>query len=391
VSASAVIEAGPVTVRGPGSVDADSGCAAVEFVDEQTALVGDEAVATADLWGQVARAAAGGSVDRLVVVHPTWWSARRVDRVCAAAARTASEVIATPRTAAARAGAAGPDPTVVEIGPDVVVISDADHQIVAIARDDDPGRVGGAVAGAVGGCSAVVIDAPADVVGAHELAGLCADSMRANGVSVSRVGGHGIRRGAAALCSAPVVPVEPRSNRRSRRGVAVLAGVVLTTVAAGVAVAGRTDTDVRSDDAVTLLVEGRIGVEVPATWRVERITDGPGSARVQVTSPADPRTALLLVQSPVPASYTQAQAADTLRAALGGQDAGVFVDLIADDRRHGRPVVAYREVRPGRDIDWSVFVDGAVRIAVGCQHPSNQEAPIGRPCREAIRSAHAIF
>jgi type VII secretion-associated protein (TIGR03931 family) len=166
---------------------------------------------------------------------------------------------------------------------------------------------------------------------------------------------------------------------------------VLSTVAAAVAVAGEPDVDVAPDHPVTLLVEGRVGAKVPATWKVQRITGGPGSARLQVISPTDPQTALLLVQSPVPASDTQADAAQALRAALGQQDAGVFVDVVADEVRHGRTVFAYREVRPGRDIDWSVFVDGAVRIAVGCQHPTNDDGPIRRECEEAVRSAHAIF
>mgnify|MGYP007130766823 CR=1 FL=1 len=41
-------------------------------------------------------------------------------------------------------------------------------------------------------------------------------------------------------------------------------------------------------------------MRVPADWTVRRVTDGPGSARVEITAPDDPGAALYLTQSPVP-------------------------------------------------------------------------------------------
>ena len=49
----------------------------------------------------------------------------------------------------------------------------------------------------------------------------------------------------------------------------------------------------------TFLVEGRVALTVPATWPTQRVIAGPGSARVQVTSPSDPEVALHVTQSPV--------------------------------------------------------------------------------------------
>ena len=46
------------------------------------------------------------------------------------------------------------------------------------------------------------------------------------------------------------------------------------------------------------LVEGRVALTVPASWLTQRVIAGPGSARVQVTSPSDPEVALHVTQSP---------------------------------------------------------------------------------------------
>jgi type VII secretion-associated protein (TIGR03931 family) len=128
-------------------------------------------------------------------------------------------------------------------------------------------------------------------------------------------------------------------------------------------------------------------MQVPADWNVRRVTSGPGSARVEVVSVADPNIVIHLTQSPIDTAGSQA-VADTLRRALDEQPAGVFTDFNPADRIAERPVVSYREVRGGREIGWAVFVDKTVRIAIGCQ------GPIGRgraQCEAAIRTAHAVL
>jgi type VII secretion-associated protein (TIGR03931 family) len=135
------------------------------------------------------------------------------------------------------------------------------------------------------------------------------------------------------------------------------------------------------------LVEGRVAVEVPAGWAVERVTTGPGSARVQVTSPGDRSEVIHVTQARVPDTETLASTAAALATVLAGQPEGIFVDFTAAGERAERSAVTYREVRAERRVDWTVLLDGGVRIAIGCQGTAPAS---GGACDRAIRSAHAV-
>ena len=140
-----------------------------------------------------------------------------------------------------------------------------------------------------------------------------------------------------------------------------------------------------TDVPMTLLVEGRVALKVPALWGVRRITSGPGSARVQVMAP-DNATAVLLTQSQVRKGETLSATSATLRSALDDQQAGVFSGFKPDDRRADRPAATYRELRDGRQIDWAVFVDDTVRIGIGCQSaPGSEDAVALR-----LRGGHPV-
>jgi type VII secretion-associated protein (TIGR03931 family) len=110
---------------------------------------------------------------------------------------------------------------------------------------------------------------------------------------------------------------------------------------------------------------------------------------VQVSAP-DGGAAVLMTQAQVRNGETLTATAAALRSALDDQPDGVFTDFNPEDRRADRPVATYTEVRVGRRIDWTVFVDDAVRIAIGCQSRSNEEPVLRRICDEAISSAHAV-
>lgn len=150
----------------------------------------------------------------------------------------------------------------------------------------------------------------------------------------------------------------------------------------GSAVSGR----IRSPGSVDI-VEGRIAVTVPATWTLSRVTGGPGSRRLQVTSPVDPDLALHITSSYAPEA-TLADAAEVMGRAIAAQPAGLFVGLRADGQVAGRPAVTYREIRPGRVIDWAVVLAGVTRISVGCQSPPGREDAVRAACSAAVRSAH---
>jgi type VII secretion-associated protein (TIGR03931 family) len=139
----------------------------------------------------------------------------------------------------------------------------------------------------------------------------------------------------------------------------------------------------------TFLVEGRVALAVPANWPAERVVTGPGSARVQVTSPSDPEVALHVTQSRV-AGETLSGTAGRLRRAIDAEPAGVFVDFNPSGVSVGRPAVTYRELRVGHQVRWTVWLDGSVQISVGCQSRPADEDAVRDACEQAVRSAHAI-
>jgi type VII secretion-associated protein (TIGR03931 family) len=130
---------------------------------------------------------------------------------------------------------------------------------------------------------------------------------------------------------------------------------------------------------------------VPAQWVVQRITSGPGSARVQVVSPTDADIAVRVTQSSLSPHQSHEEVAEALLSALRHEPDGVFVDFNPSGRRAGQRVVTYREVRADRHIAWVVLVDESLRIAIGCQSAPEQEETVREVCDQAIRSAHAVF
>ena len=132
-----------------------------------------------------------------------------------------------------------------------------------------------------------------------------------------------------------------------------------------------------------------MALTVPADWPTQRVVAGPGSARVQVTSPADPEVALHVTQSPV-AGETLTGTAERLKRAIDAEPAGVFVDFNPSGISAGRPAVTYRELRAGHHVRWTVLLDGAVRISVGCQSRPGGEDAVRDVCEQAVRSAHAV-
>ncbi|KDP03055.1 hypothetical protein MAV101_22095, partial [Mycobacterium avium subsp. hominissuis 101] len=137
------------------------------------------------------------------------------------------------------------------------------------------------------------------------------------------------------------------------------------------------------------LVEGRVALSVPNDWPTQRLVGGPGSARVQVTSPTDPEVALHITQSPV-VGETLGDTARRLKQAIDAAPAGVFVDFDPTATSVGRPAVTYREIRPAHQVRWAVLLDGPVRISIGCQSRPGAEQAVREACELAVRSAHAI-
>jgi len=412
----AVVAAGPGTIRrlccGTGTVDdgetADVVRTALDSIDDRVALVGERPVTVAALWETALRSATCASPDGMVVVHPSWWSSSRLRVVTAAAARVAGEVRTRPRTSLLARASRAERTVVVEIAERLVAITAL--EVTAIPRSAEPQSVADDVAGVIAGMvpAAVLIDTPSTVAGASALAALIAAGLRGsaqevpdileiNDLRLTRLARSALPRRWVTSVRDATAPVAARRSRvRTLSGLG--AGAIVVAVAAPAALMPIAVTSSRPGAVTpkhveaaptTFLVEGRVALSVPAAWPVQRVVTGPGSARVQVTSPADPEVALHITQSPV-AGETLSGTAERLKRAIDAEPAGVFVDFNPSGSSAGRPSVTYREVRPGHHVRWTVLLDGPVRISVGCQSRPGDEDAVRDACEQAVRSAHAI-
>ncbi len=370
-----VVVVGPKAVLGPGVVDPESEAAALECIDDDLALVAEQVVSVDDLWREVLGSATTGSCCDLTLLCPSWWPDARVQRVVTAATRWGVDPVVLRRDQVPTGAGA-----VVELASELVVVR-AGSQRHVFARGHPAAEVIDAVVASVEGLPALTVDVPA---GFELLGADVARALRQGGIEVTVADDH-------ALVDAVRGSRVDGTGRWRRVTPRVAAVAVATLTASALAAAAAVGLDPHPDTSVegAWLVEGRVAVEVPVGWTVERITSGPGSARVLVTSPTDRFEAIHVTQSRVPDTQTLEATAEALRAALAEQPAGVFVDFTAASARAERAAVTYRELRADRHVDWTVVVDGGVRIAIGCQGSPGGPAP-RQPCDRAVRSAHAV-
>jgi type VII secretion-associated protein (TIGR03931 family) len=412
----AIIETGPGTIRllccdTSGVADDDIAeivGEALSTIDDRVALVGGRPVTVHSLWCAALRSVICTHCNGMVLVHPSWWPSARVGVVTASAQTLTDDVLARPRSwLLTQASDAQREATVVvEIAERLVVVTGA--QPVAISRAAEPDRVAEGVATVIAGITRdmtapVLIDAPSPVAGASALATAIAGAVRRGGGAVVEIGDARLTRLARSALSVPDEPSAPRFTRGSvgvrshARVVLGLAGVaiVLTALSSAISAVGAGVRRGAPPQALvqtaptTLLVEGRVALTVPANWPAQRVVTGPGSARVQVTSPSDPEVALHVTQSPV-ARETLNGTAERLKRAIDAEPAGVFVDFNPSGSSVGRPAVTYREVRVSHQVRWTVWPDGPVRISVGCQSRPGDDEAVRDACEQAVRSAHAI-
>jgi type VII secretion-associated protein (TIGR03931 family) len=391
----AVIEAGPVGVRrlccAPDK-GVESGEAAVDAIDDVLVLVDETPVGTGLLWRSVLQSLLDDVHTSLAVVHPSWWSTTRV-----AVLRRAADDVTADVTTRRRSELLSDNATaVVEIADRFVVITG--REVTAERRYGEPEVVQN-VARAVADTAAtmVVIDAPTAVDGAAELAEAIAQELQAadGGLAVTMVDDAAFADLAVQAVSGNEVIVaagSPAAAARPRkpRWLTVLVGLlVLAAALFGVGAVVHRPLPPTADVPTAYLVEGRVALTVYAQWSARRIEAGPGSARVQITSPIDPQVALHVTQSLV-VDERLSDTAETLQHAINEAPGGVFTDFNPNGRSAGRAAVTYREVRAGHDIRWVVLLDGAVRISIGCQSRPDDELAVRDACELAVRSAHAL-
>lgn len=349
---------------------------ALAGIDDTTVLVDERPVAVDSLWRHIIASSIEEPVEALTLLHPSWWSRGRVTRLADAAACVTADVVTVPRAEVIRRQSDGVA-TVVELSADIVAVCSDPGASTLFDRS-----VGAdAVAAAIDPSAAILIDAPHGIVGADGFVRGLRTALHHRGMAATVV------RVEDLMAHQPA-PAPATRVRHSWLPAQVAAAAAVTIVMSAVGVVttrghheGRT-----LDPTATTVTEGRVAMRIPASWTVTRITEGPGSRRVEITSPTDSATALQLTQSYAPEQTLQSTA-DVLRAAVGRAAPGVFVDFNPADRRGGRDAVTYREIRPGRAIRWSVLLDGSTRICIGCQSAPGRESDIAPACEQAIRSA----
>ncbi|MBO0880830.1 MAG: type VII secretion-associated protein [Mycobacterium sp.] len=420
-----VIEVGPSAIchlccGGTTGADNETTRAAFDSIDDPVGLLDVQPVTADSLWRAALLSVDCESLDCAIVVHPSWWASTRVDVISGAAQFLADDVVIRPRSwllaQAARRRCRPPGRSEEELGNwnkaslgsvDAAVVVEITDRFVVISgvfvvaepRRGEPERtarelVRSIVEMALDTDGVVVIDAPSTVGGAGALARMIADELRvSHGMAVVEVDDVRLRELAAAEVSSIDDVSESNyvgavgNNHRHRRWLALV--VLLIIALLGVNAWGRDPAPEADRVPTTFLVEGRVALEVPAQWPTHRVIAGPGSARVQVTSPSDPEVALLVTQSWV-AAETLGAAAESLKHAIDVEPAGVFVDFNPTGLSAGRPAVTYREVRTDHDIRWSVLLDGAVRISIGCQSRPGDDDATREVCERAVRSARAL-
>lgn len=365
-------------------------------LDDRWASVHGRVVPADALWRSVLQSLRCGDTGALLL-YPSWWPSPRIDMV-AAAATVLDDVELRPRSWLLERAASAGHTAVVEIAERLVAIAGG-----AVPRIGAPCAVADEVIERIDeiGCrtATIVIDVPSAVCGAPALAAMIGDRVRRCGGTTIEIDdarlarlASSASRSTAALSPSPPFAVEKTDDTRPRHrrpGRLAAAGVVLA--ATGPALATLADGGVTTGvaPAPAVLVEGRVAVSVPGDWLVRRVVAGPGSARVQVTSPSDPEAALHITQSAI-ADDTQSAVAEQLRRAIDAEPRGVFVDFDPDGVSAGRPAVRYREVRPSHHVRWTVLVDGPLRISIGCQSRPGGERAVGAACEQAVRTAHAV-
>gem|GEM_PF-351081 len=394
-----VVEVGPAGVqvlRGPSAPRPDEAMvsAVLDGIDDDVALFDERPVEVAELMRAVMSSILGDSRDPVVIVHPSWWSRARIDLVVRASGAT-RKVVAVSRSEVARAaGLAGP---FIEIAEEFVAVAGPGLRVFGRGNIESVA----AVAAESGQSGDILLDAPAGIAGSAQTADGLRVALAARGRSVRDVdvaaiaGAVPARRRARGLVAAFLaasgmlaalgLPDGRELGLPDGRELGLPDGREVVDAAAATL---RPDGGAPAPAAVNL-VEGRIVVEVPPHWKIERVRSGSGSRRVQVDSPTDADIALHITVAYAPGS-TLAQAAEVLGDAVAAATPGVFVGFRPVGEVAGRPAVTYREVRAGRVVDWSVVLSGSTRIGIGCQSAPDRTEVVRSACEQAIRTAREL-
>ena len=352
--------------------------AAIEGIDDAVVLVDERPVGVDELWRDILGDRGSGD---LLIVHPSWWPPPRVERIAAAAAAGARCV----RRCDVIAERIGRPLTIIEVDRELVTV--VDGSVLSVHARHDLDAIVAAVRDGAATAFGAVFDAPAGVAGGALRQALSDRGIVLCDVDMDRLcSASGRPAGEPPAATAPDAP--PTCARRRRRTALALTLVPALALIAAAAAWFRVGPHRLPAADTVALVEGRVAVAVPAQWTVRRVTGGPGSRRLEVGAPGDSGSAIHITWAYAPQDSLGAAAAVLGRAAAA-QPPGVFSDLHTDVIA-GRDVLTYQEVRPGRVIRWAVLLDGAIRIAVGCQSAPGGAENVRAACEDAVRSAREV-
>lgn len=409
VSQHAVLELGPGPVRrvmpkGAPPQDCAAMAAATECIDDAVALVNGRPTDVVSLWQRIIGSLCGPNCGSLLIVHPTWWPGRRVQRMVDISMQSVpgARVVAVARSRVSIGHAVDRQPVVIEVGERLISICSGAGLVTVLDSASSPEFVVDTVSKVVGEASHVLIDVPIGISHAGEWAASVRGLLSDIGVDVTQVcldqavaefGARPSRHGGLLRLWAGT-PALVRRRLVSTSTIAVTSLLVVTCGIGFVVAHTRGSRPVSSPgsaagDRVTNLIEGRVALRIPSDWNIERLTAGPGSRRVRISSPAETGLVVHVTQSYAPGE-TLRGAAGALERAIGAESTEVFGDFNPHGERAGRSAVTYRETRLDRVIAWTVLVDGSMRIGIGCQTQWDREGDIEEICDDAVQSAHEV-
>ncbi|HTY27788.1 MAG TPA: hypothetical protein VMD51_06535, partial [Mycobacterium sp.] len=268
-----VLELGPSRVRrlSPGGdprLDGEMVSQALAGIDETTVLIDERPVTVDSLWRHLISSSIEERSQPVTILHPSWWSPRRVARILDAASSVAAEVVATPRAALISEQHAGDVVTVVEFAEDVVAVCTGGGSTCRLSGWDDAASIAADIT-----ADRVLIDAPHGVHGAQELGATLRKALLRIGLfaEIARIEEQVVPS------TTEIAAAEPMQQSRfpAQMVAATVVGIVVCGVGLATARPSATVWAVRAESAA--FVEGRVSLRIPAGWTVTRVTAGPGS------------------------------------------------------------------------------------------------------------------
>lgn len=137
-------------------------------------------------------------------------------------------------------------------------------------------------------------------------------------------------------------------------------------------------------------VFGHVRLTVPAGWHVAD-PSADIAHRVDLVPDTGPRARVTIIQQSVGPDVGYDRIAAALEAQIAQRPAGSITDLRRDVVFAGRPGVSYIEhPEDGSLVDWHVIVEHSIQVSIGCQYRTGGQDSITRICVDLVTSLEVI-